>query len=109
MASPIKNLVDATGLTKANLHKTTVNMLRYFLLRRNNGMRVSVATYQFVPRFSIVRVAINPNSISNSSKYYLRKRIRGVVFKTFPSGYHESVKARPSEGQIYPRKRIKNY
>jgi hypothetical protein len=109
MASPVKNLVDATGISfpafsnKVYTKKIGISTLPY----------VTYATVRIelnVPRFTLSTFVtpLRQYTLVRSFKATFSSA-RTTLFSTFPSGYHESSKQRPTEGLIFPRKRIKNY
>jgi hypothetical protein len=103
MASPVKNLVDATGISfpafsnKVCIKKIGISTLPY----------VTYATVRIelnVPRFTLNTFVtpLRQHTLVRSFKATLSSA-RIALFSTFPSGYREFSDRRPTEGIIFPR------
>lgn len=101
MAAPVKNLIDATGLSKRcpdefmSISPTyTAKMLNSF-----NIMEIS-ATFGMLVSTQILG---NITTIPLPSVSITQKEAVLATIKTFPSMYKERTGTRPSEGQLFPR------
>jgi hypothetical protein len=103
MASPVKNLVDATGISfpafsnKVYIKKNGISTFPYVIY-------ATVRIELNVPRFTLSTFVISPRqyTLVRSFKATLSSA-RIALFSTFPSGYREFFNRRPTEGIIFPR------
>ena len=109
MASPVKNLVDATGISKMATYRKVNRQSTIRQVKKQKRIFVAVQIQTLVSRFTLIRGCIENKALVKRKNRILKKTARLPIFKTFPSGYHESSKHRPTEGLIFPRKRNKNY
>ena len=114
MASPAKTFIDATGITLASndVRFSAKNNVIMMPKQLNNTIMVSTQAAELVSRFTIVLPLLSSKSlfaISRTSITFKDSFVRQLLITTFPPGYHESAKQRPTEGLIFPRKRNKNY
>jgi hypothetical protein len=109
MASPVKNLVDATGISNMATHKKVNRQSTIRQVKKQKRIFVAVQIQTLVSRFTLVRSCIKNKALLKRKIRILKETTKLPIFKTFPSGYHESSKHRPTEGLIFPRKRNKNY
>ncbi|MCI4435296.1 MAG: hypothetical protein JHC33_00610 [Ignisphaera sp.] len=109
MATPVKNLIDATGLTF--MAPKTISIVSTHAITNQNTKNQAFAVQIQETRFTVIRSYIGKQipSLTEAENSFDLKNSSLSMFKTFPSGYHESSKRRPTEGVIFPRKRIKNY
>jgi hypothetical protein len=109
MAAPVKNLVDATGLSircpqqiKTNVPKRSPYILKVGQAFPVNSFSNANRWLIVTPKFARVKLLLNAKTQSTISQ----KQAHQVSIATFPASYKERTGgngARPAVGQLWPR------